>query len=260
MAGRIPGVIDLHSHLIPGVDDGSRSVQQSVGVLQAMAAQGITDVCLTPHLEASRSAQGVPAAYDSAFEQLRQAAPAQIRLHRGIELMLDRPLPPECAGNRALTLGGSRYILVEFTRLVAPTAAYNALAHVVSLGLVPVLAHPERYACTTPAIAATWKSVGALMQVDANTLLADRGRGERARQLVTAGKADLLAADNHGDARTLAPAYVRLCELGGEEQADLLLRRNPESILADRLTEEVRPLPIKPSLLARLRHLFDQED
>jgi protein-tyrosine phosphatase len=253
-------VIDLHSHLIPGVDDGSRSVTQSVAVLQAMAAHGVTDVCLTPHLEASRAQEGVPAAYDLAFEQLRMAAPPQVRLHRGVELMLDRPLPPEAAANRALTLGGTRYLLVEFTRMVAPNAAYNALAHVASLGLIPVLAHPERYACTTPQVAEQWKATGALMQVDANTLLTERGRGERARLLVAGGMADLLAADNHGDSRMVAAAYVRLGELGGEEQADLLLRRNPEAILADRMTEQVRPLPFKTSLLARIRHLFDQEE
>lgn len=252
-------MIDLHSHLIPGVDDGSRSVSQSVTVLQAMAGQGVTDLCLTPHLEASRAGQGVPVQHDEAFARLRDEAPSQIRLHRGIELMLDRPLPPEAAGNRALTLGGSRYLLVEFTRLVAPAAAFNALAHVASLGLVPVLAHPERYACTTPGVAERWKATGALMQVDANTLLADRGRGERARDLVRAGLADLLAADNHGDKRTVAAAFLHLCELGGEAQADLLIRRNPAAILADRLTEDVAALPIKTTLLARIRHLFDQE-
>ena len=253
-------MIDLHSHLIPGVDDGARSVEQSVAVLKTMVAHGITDVCLTPHLEASRVLSGVPEAYDQAFERLRLAAPSQMRLHRGVELMLDRPLPPEAAANRALTLGGTRYLLVEFTRLVAPNSAYNALAHVASLGLIPVLAHPERYACTTPQLAERWKSTGALMQVDANTLLAERGRAERARLLVAAGMADLLAADNHGDSRMVAAAYVRLSELGGEEQADLLLRRNPEAILADRMTEQVQPLAFKTSLLARIRHLFDQEE
>jgi protein-tyrosine phosphatase len=253
-------VIDLHCHLLPGVDDGSRSVDQSLRVLQAMAAHGVTDVCLTPHLEASRGETGIPEAYDRAFDTLRPLAPKQVRLHRGVELMLDRPLPPAAAQNRALTLGGSRYLLVEFTRLVAPNSAYNALAHVASLGLIPVLAHPERYACCTPAIAGRWKETGALMQVDANTLFAPRSRGERARQLLAAGLADLLAADNHGDDRSVSAPYVSLCEHDGETQADLLLRRNPGSILADELTEAVPPLEIRTSLLNRLRHLFNPEE
>jgi protein-tyrosine phosphatase len=252
-------VIDLHSHLIPGVDDGSRSVEQSVAVLEAMEGQGITDVCLTPHLDASHASQGIPAALDRAFERLEGAWTGDVRLHRGVELMLDRPFPPPAAANRALTLGGSRYLLVEFTRMVAPEAAYNALAHVAGLGLVPVLAHPERYACTTPRLAERWKSTGALMQVDATTLLAERGRGDRARQLLAAGMADLLAADNHGDTRMVTTAWIRLHELGGEEQAELLLRRNPAAILADAPTSPVEPLAIRTPLLARIRHLFEQE-
>ena len=67
-------MIDLHSHLLPGVDDGSRTVEQSVEVLTRMGAAGITAVCLTPHLEASRAEKGVPKAYDAAFEALKAAS------------------------------------------------------------------------------------------------------------------------------------------------------------------------------------------
>jgi protein-tyrosine phosphatase len=252
-------VIDLHCHLLPGVDDGSRTVEQSVQVLNVMAEAGVTAVCLTPHLEASRSERSIPTAYDEAFERLRPLAPARVALHRGVELMLDRPLPPKAAEDRRLTLGGSRYLLVEFTRMAASTAVYHAMAHIVSLGLVPVLAHPERYASCSPAVAAGWKHAGALLQVDANTLLMPRTRGDRARQLVAAGLADILAADNHGDTRTVSAPFVSLCEQGGEAQADLLLVQNPAAILADRLTEAVPPLTLKTSLLDRLKQLLDPE-
>jgi len=230
-----------------------------VKVLSRMAAAGITGVCLTPHLTATRSEQGIPAAYDDAFVRLRAAVPERMALHRGVEMMLDRHLPPQAAANRALTLGGSRYLLVEFTRMAAPTAVTNAMGHIVGLGLVPLLAHPERYACCTPAVAAVWKGAGALLQVDANTLFMPRSRGERARQLVSAGLADILAADNHGDDRTVSAPFVSLCEQGGETQADLLLVRNPTAILADRLTEDVPPLPLRTSFLDRLKHLLDPE-
>jgi protein-tyrosine phosphatase len=68
-------VIDLHSHLLPGVDDGSRSVEQSVGVLRRMAGLGITDVCLTPHLKATETAHAPPARHDAAFAALGAKAP-----------------------------------------------------------------------------------------------------------------------------------------------------------------------------------------
>lgn len=252
-------MIDLHSHLLPGVDDGSRSVEQSVEVLTRMGAAGVTAVCLTPHLEASRAERGVPAAYDAAFEALKAAAPSTVTLHRGVELMLDRPFPSGAASNRALTLGGTRYILVEFTRMAADNAVYNALSNIIGLGLIPVLAHPERYSSCTPQAAAAWKSTGALLQVDANTLFMPRTRGERARALLAAGFADILAADNHGDARTISLPYTSLAEAGGAEQADLLLVKNPEAILEDRGTEMVPPLTLKTSLMTRLKQLLDPE-
>ena len=252
-------MIDLHSHLLPGVDDGSRTVEQSVEVLTRMGAAGITAVCLTPHLEASRAEKGVPKAYDAAFEALKAAGPSAVTLYRGVELMLDRPFPAGAASNPALRLGGSRYLLVEFTRMAADNAVYNALTHIVGLGLIPVLAHPERYSSCTPQTAATWKTTGALLQVDANTLFMPRTRGDRARALLAAGLADILAADNHGDSRTISAPYASLAEAGGAEQADLLLVKNPEAILADRGTEMVPPLTLKTSLMSRLKQLLDPE-
>lgn len=68
-------MIDLHCHLLPGVDDGSRSVQQSVAVLARMAAEGITDVVLTPHLESSRVLEGPPPEHDEAMAALSEQAP-----------------------------------------------------------------------------------------------------------------------------------------------------------------------------------------
>lgn len=253
-------MIDLHSHLLPAVDDGARTVEQAVAALHEMARNGVTDVCLTPHLTATRAEQGVPARHDAAFERLAAAAPRLPRLVRGAEVMLDRPLSEAAAAHPGVRLGGTRYILVEFPRLVAGEAVSHALAHVVSLGLVPVLAHPERYSCCSANAVHRWRGMGALMQVDATTLLSPQGRGDRARQLVSAGLADLLAADNHGDARMLLTGRRLLEEHGGAAQAELLTTRNPAAILADQPTQLAEPLELKTSLLQRLRRLLRSAD
>ena len=117
--------------------------------------------------------------------------------------MLDRPLDPVVAAERRVTLNGSRYVLVEFPRLVAAPTVEQALALVVALGLVPVLAHPERYRCCRVELARRWKDLGSLLQVDGPTLLSSRPRGDRARELVAEGLADIAAGDNHGDDRTV---------------------------------------------------------
>ena len=253
-------MIDLHSHLLPGVDDGSRSVEQSVTVLRRMVERGVTELCLTPHLEASRMGQGIPKAYDEAWERLKPLIPDGIKLHRGVELMLDRPFPVEVAGRAEFRIGKSQSLLVEFPRLIAPPAALNALSQMTQCGVIPLLAHPERYACCSPEVVARWKAAGARMQLDARTLFQPRSRGDRARALLAAGLGDILAADNHGDSRMLPDVYLALAEHGGHEQADLLARGNPAAILADGELTPVPPYTIKQPLLTRLRQLLNPEE
>jgi protein-tyrosine phosphatase len=250
-------VIDLHSHLLPAVDDGSRSVEQSVKVLTAMAEQGITDVCLTPHLQAGRADAGPPPAHDHAFEALLLQAPSSPTLHRGAEVMLDRPITRPVALARNVTLGGTGYMLVEFPRLVAGDLITNALSQVISQGLIPVVAHPERYSsCSVPAVR-HWKSLGAKMQVDSTTLLTAQARGQRARLLVAEGLADILAGDNHGDERTVATGAQFLRAQDGAEQVELLAVQNPAAILADRPLTPVPPLRIRQSWMRRIKEFLE---
>lgn len=251
-------MIDLHSHVLPGVDDGSRSVEQSVRVLRAFAAKGITDVACTPHLLASIAGEGFPARYDAAWAALTAEAPEGIRLHRGAEVMLDRPIPPVVA-ERKVTLNGTRYLLVEFPRMVPAEIVGRALSDVIQIGLVPVLAHPERYSSCSVETVRAWRDLGAIMQVDATTLTMTRSRGDRARDLVREGLADILAADNHGDERNVATALDWLGEMDGGEQALLLLDTNPRAILDDQAIYEVDPLKMRTSLWQKMRRMFESE-
>jgi protein-tyrosine phosphatase len=249
-------VIDLHSHLLPGVDDGARTVEQAVATLRRMAAEGIREVCLTPHLEASRVTEGPPPSHDEAYASLVREAPPEIRLHRGAEVMLDRGLTPRTVRMRRVTLGGSRYVLVEFTRMVSAPAATAALAKVVESGLVPLLAHPERYAACSVPMVQRWRALGALMQVDATTVFQPTGRGRRARELLAAGLADVLASDNHGDSRTLAEPFARVAERGGTA-ATLLMVANPAALLRDERPEPVPPVQVRLPLRGRVRSWLD---
>ncbi|MEO8090542.1 MAG: CpsB/CapC family capsule biosynthesis tyrosine phosphatase [Gemmatimonadales bacterium] len=250
-------MIDLHSHLLPGVDDGSRSVEQSVKVLFEMARQGVTDVCLTPHVRSARAEAGPPPVHLRAFEALRAQAPQMPRLHRGAEVMLDRPLTRPVALARNLTVAGTRYILVEFPRLVPYETVSNALKQVFELGLIPILAHPERYNCCSVDAVRLWRSLGCKSQVDATTLLSSQARGQRARQLVSEGLADILAGDNHGDDRTVATGAQFLRAQDGFDQVDLLVRRNPAAILEDGELHPVPPLRIRQSWMSRIKQFLE---
>jgi protein-tyrosine phosphatase len=171
--------------------------------------------------------------------------------------MLDRPLIGPPGSIRRVTLGGTRYILVEFPRLVALDTVTIALGRVRDLDLIPVLAHPERYSCCTPESVARWRELGARMQVDATTLLSPQPRGQRARALLSYGLADILAGDNHGDDRSVAAGADFLRSQEGLEQAELLTVRNPGAILQDVMLVPVPPMQIRSSWMQRIRELFE---
>ena len=150
-------MIDLHSHLLPGVDDGSPSVAKSVPVLQRFASQGVEVLVLTPHLTASRAAKAPHARHAELLEELRAAAPDGPELRLGWEIMLDEPNVD--LRSRQLALGESTAVLVEFPRVAVPMRAAVELARIRASGLVPVLAHPERYWGCTPQTVAEWRAV-----------------------------------------------------------------------------------------------------
>ncbi len=259
-------MIDIHSHLLPRLDDGSDSLGQSVAVLRALASEGLEGLVLTPHLRASeieRDGEAAVARRDAALEELRAHAPREVRLYAGFEIMLDQPCSPLVFGDRRLSLAGSRYYLVEFPPSVVGDLVTRQLYEIARLGLVPILAHPERYdACSEHAVQA-WRDAGARMQVDARTLGRPTTRGFRARRLVARGLADLIAADNHGDRRSLRRAVEFLGRRGGNgDRADhavrLLTHFNPLAVVNDWDLESVPPLPIAERLADRMwRFVFE---
>jgi protein-tyrosine phosphatase len=171
--------------------------------------------------------------------------------------MMDRPITRPVALARNVTLAGTRYILVEFTRLVSYDTVTTALSQVLELGLVPILAHPERYSCCSADAVRHWRSLGAKTQVDSTTLLTSQARGQRARLLVSEGLADILAGDNHGDDRTVATGARFLRAQEGYDQVDLLVRRNPAAILADGELSPVPPLRIRQSWMSRIKQFLE---
>ncbi len=247
-------MIDLHSHLLPGVDDGAASVEQSVGVLEGFVADGVKVLACTPHLLASQAATAPVDAYRERMAELRAAAPPGIDLRLGWEIMLD--LPGADLALPHLAIEGSRAVLVEFARTAVPNRGMEELFRLRMSGVVPMLAHPERYWGCSTAQVAEWRRVGAVIQTDTAILL-DRGTmGRLAHAMLAAGQIDLLASDNHGDRRSLRAAAVWLEEVGAREHAELLTRENPRRVLAGEPTLPVPPLKPSRGPLSRLRDLL----
>ncbi|HYR11856.1 MAG TPA: CpsB/CapC family capsule biosynthesis tyrosine phosphatase [Longimicrobium sp.] len=256
-------MIDFHNHLIPGVDDGAASLDQSRASLEAYRAQGVRAVVATPHLNASL-ADSPPAleAYlarvDEGWESLRALGAAEfpeVRLERGFEVMLDTP-SPRLADPR-LRLAGTSLVLVEFPFMSVPPNAEGTLFALKVAGWTPVIAHPERYSNADAGgqAAEGWKRVGALLQVNAGSVLGRYGpeARERAWTLLERGLADYVASDYHARGPLhLAACREALAAAGGEAQARLLMEEN-----AGRLLAGEQPLPVEP-LRRRARTLWSR--
>jgi protein-tyrosine phosphatase len=244
-------MIDIHSHLLPGVDDGSPSVEASIPVLERFGAEGVEVLVCTPHLNASEAASAPYDRHVEILESLQARAPATPRLALGWEIMLDEPGVDLRA--RHLGLAGSTAVLVEFPRRGVPASAGSEIARLRASGLVPVLAHPERYwGCTVDRVR-EWKRDGAVIQVDAIMLGHPSAMGALAAALLSEGLVDCIASDNHGDARTLGYARRWLEERGASEQARLLTHTNAARLLADEPVLPVAPIPLAKGLLSRLK-------
>jgi protein-tyrosine phosphatase len=247
-------MIDIHSHLLPGVDDGSKSVEISIPVLERFAADGVECLVLTPHLTASNAANAPYERNHAIFEELRGVAPRSLELRLGWEIMLDEPNVDLRA--RTLGLGGSRAILVEFPHLGVPVQAGDELYRIRCSGVVPVLAHPERYYGCTLERVAEWRHAGAVIQMDTGGLLGKGTISKLSRALVQEGLVDLFSSDNHGDSRSLVTARDWLLDVSTPEHADLLTHTNAKRLLDGEPTFPVPPLPSASGIFGHLRELF----
>ncbi|HET7586061.1 MAG TPA: CpsB/CapC family capsule biosynthesis tyrosine phosphatase [Gemmatimonadaceae bacterium] len=248
-------MIDIHTHLLPGVDDGSPNVEVSVRVLTTMGQEGVSVLVCTPHLRATEAARIDETHHATVFSTLVEHAPQRPKLLRGYEIMLDAPgtdLRPA-----HLHLGGSSAVLVEFPRMQVPVGAARELLRLRLSGVVPVLAHPERYVGCTIEMVEEWRGVGAVIQTDAAVLLGSGSMSLLARRLLERGLVDCLASDNHGDHRSLAHAERWLLEIGATEQARLLTHVNAERMLTGQPVLPVSPVPaLDRGVLGRLRDLL----
>lgn len=246
-------MIDIHTHLLPGVDDGARTPSQSREVLERFAADGVTCVVCTPHLAASEAERMPTDKYRRLHRELCELAPASITLQRGWEIMLDRPGIDLTAPH--LRLGASNALLVEFPRGPLPPGTELELARLRQSGVLPVVAHPERYGGATVDLVRRWRAAGAVIQTDTAYLLGDSARASLARGLLQEGLIDILASDNHGDGRSLASAQAWLIEIGAADASQLLTTVNPEALLSDQRVVPVPPVRLERGMFARLREL-----
>jgi len=245
-------MLDFHNHLMPAVDDGACDLDESREGLETLRSQGIDTIITTPHLRGSMTVraaelEGFLGVLDESWEQLISLAHAEfpeMRIERGVELMLDVPAP--ALDDPRLRLAGTSFVLVEFPFMSIPPNSTLAIRDLVKAGWMPIIAHPERYANMAPnfGLIDSWREAGARIQVNSGSLLGFYGQTPKklAWTLLRDGLAHYLSSDYHSRGKcSVASAASYLKDRGGEATHRLLTTTNPERMLAGK-----QPLPVPP--------------
>lgn len=234
-------MIDLHSHILHGIDDGARTMQDSLDMLDSYAAQGFRTVVATPHLVGPlhpEYAERVVRAH-VALEPL--ARDRGITLARGFEIQLDPGTARQLTAHLPITLAGTGVVLVDLPFTEWPLYADAAFFAVQAAGYRIILAHPERYPGIQgdPGRAEALVARGIALQVNVGSFCGVFGNAARksAEDLIARGLVHMVATDAHSPGRRLAsvPAgLARLRQLVGEDHLRRLTTDMPKAVLDDK--------------------------
>ncbi|MGI8916167.1 MAG: tyrosine-protein phosphatase [Chloroflexota bacterium] len=251
----LPGYVDLHTHILPALDDGPADLDTSIALVRAAAAGGSGVLVATSHSEEVLQHGGGGTAMAARLDEVRQAvalAGINVSLLLGSEIYLEPDTPARLRRQELLPLNGSRYVLVELPFQALPIYVDQTLFALQTEGYVPVIAHPERNAQVQrePEKLYTWVTHGALVQLSAISLLGGLGRAAArvCRLAITHHLCHAIASDAHDPLTrppALQPAFVRLRDEFGPAVAQALLDDQPRAIVEDRPLDLPEPLPIE---------------
>lgn len=197
-SGMFQGMTDWHSHILPGVDDGIKTLDESLKVLEMLDELGIEKVWLTPHI--MEDYPNETSALKDRFQQLKESWTGRVELRLAAENMLDSLFEERLSANDLLPIGDEgNQLLVETSYYTPPMGMEDILRNISSAGYFPVLAHPERYRYMEKDDYKKLKDMGILFQMNYISLAG--GYGETARNkaewLLSNKMIDVLGSDVH---------------------------------------------------------------
>jgi protein-tyrosine phosphatase len=244
-------LVDLHTHVLFGVDDGAPALEISLALLEQAVAAGISKILATPHVNAhttARAEEQIRANFAELQKRLRQKKiPVSLKLAAEVNLIGSTT---DWLSHSWLLIGGQqRYILVETPFFELPAGFADILFNIRLQKITPILAHPERNIKfqQDPSILIEWINQGTLLQMDAGSISGLFGRRCRnfSQRLLRASAVHLLASDTHDLQRRtfqhLARAFQIIKKDFNEDYARLLCQHNPGRIWAGRKIDSVQP-------------------
>ncbi len=248
-------MIDIHSHVLYGLDDGASDRLMSLAMLKMAAETGTTDIVATPHADVSYPFR--PDLISRRMMELAEGSGGVPRIYTGCDFHLQYDnVRDAIAHPTRYTIDHKSYLLVEFSDLVIFKNSSEILESLMAAGMKPIITHPERNALLQQRVAmlAEWVEQGCLLQLTAGSLCGDFGGSARkiAEELIDRGLAHFVASDGH-DCTSRPPrldhAFERVTSRWSPEIAKQLMVANPAAVLAG----DPLPPPVPQPLLKRRR-------
>ncbi len=245
-------MIDIHTHILPCVDDGASDIETSLEMADIAFKNGVTAIVATSHSNAFfHNGRFRTDIYRNALHTLRRELERignPIKIYSGMEVFADFDTARFLNEKQLFTINGSRYLLVEFSFRGSKTEVTRILSDILEMGFTPVIAHPERYifAQNSPRILNIWHEMGCIFQINKGSLFGCFGRDSEslAFELLSRGFAHAVASDAHSSiSRTtnLKDAYEFVSDEFGSDAAYALFYDNPRLIISGERINRTRP-------------------
>jgi protein-tyrosine phosphatase len=244
-------MIDIHSHILPEVEDGSRGLEESLEMCRISFRDGISTIVATPHAHDSVHKTHNPAFLRQKVDELNTHLKGSPRIVLGCELRFTHDVVTHvCRDKSAPTIDGGPYALVEFPHQVVPLGSERALFELMSNQIRPIIAHPERnhLLMAEPERFYELVEMGVLGQVDTGSVTGQFGKKvqQTARLMLEHGLIHFIASDCHNTRNRLpgmSEAVQATAEIIGEEYAQAISKDNPAAVV------EGKPIPVRPEAM-----------
>lgn len=254
-------MIDLHAHILPGLDDGAKDLDESLEMCRVAVRDGITTIVATPHTgngNYDNSRDRILAAVGALTGYL-QSQGIQLTILPGADIYVHEQLDVLINNRETLTINDTmRYVMVEFPKHVIPPNHLAWLFRLTLAGFTPVLTHPERNTAIHEKtdIVREWVEKGGLVQVTAMSLTGafDQATKKCSEELLNYNLVHVIASDAHSAVRrppVLSKAVEYAASLVGPDYARKLVEDYPAAIIAGKTFDIPEPIRKKPGLFSR---------
>ena len=239
--------VDIHCHILPGVDDGSQTPEETKAMLQKAWDEGIQIMVATPHYHKQRGKNDIELIKKQLLltRKLAKEVHPKMQICLGMEIYYGEDVPELLKEGRVVSIRKSRYILVEFSPGDEFQYILNAVRKLQMSGHTVIIAHIERYNCLRKDISNVeyLREMGAYLQVNTGSITGSYGSSVKKflREVLKAHLVQLVGTDAHGSERRtpkMQEAYKEVVKRCGEEYADQIFGQNAKKVLRNEEIDE----------------------